>query len=74
MLPTLGFYVLSMRPGTRGGDNGLVHRLDFLPFGPPAVWDDSLVSGISWTFGTGSADVGGIVVLGFPPRGLRRVL
>lgn len=74
MLPTLGFYALFMRSATRRKDGGVVRGLDFLPFGPPAVWDDGLVDGISWTFGTGSADVSGIVIFGLPPRGLRCIL
>ena len=70
--PAVGFYALLVRSGTQRGDGGGVHGLDFLPFGPPAVRDDCLVDGISWTFGTGSADVSSIIIFGLSPRGLRR--
>ena len=42
-LPTVGFYALFMRSATQRGDGGAIHRLDFLPFRPPAVRDDRLV-------------------------------
>lgn len=74
MLPTVGFYALFIRPGIQRREGEVVHRLDLLPFCPPAVQDDGLVDGISWTFGTGGADISGVVIFGFSPRGLRRVL
>ena len=51
MLPTLEFYALFVSPATRSEGNGeVVHRLDLLPLGSPAIRDDCFVNGIPWTF------------------------
>ena len=62
-----------MRSARQRRDGWVVHGLDLLPFGPPAVRDDSLVDGISRAFGTGSANVSGVVIFGLSPRRLRCV-
>ena len=67
-------HALFMRPASQTGGERVVHRLDLLPFGPPAVRDDGLVYRIPWAFGTGSADVSGVVIFGLSPRRLRCVL
>lgn len=72
-LPIVGFCTPFMRFASQRRDGWVVHRLDLLPLGPPAVRDDCLVDGFSWAFGTGSADVSGIVIFWLSPRSLRRV-
>lgn len=70
-LQTLEFYALLMRPATGSRRyGGFIRGVDLFPFGPSAVWDDCLVDGIPWTFGTGSADVSGIVIFWLFPRSL----